>query len=258
MGDSWGNDSGSTTNSTSPAPFGTPATPGKWAKPKDGEPHEKQIDGEMRYYCAKCNNGKGRWTKNHKTDAHKTTEQLADEKQAAPTAKLASLNICQDLHTSRNDAAHSSGAVSHTHQPLESKSALPDALSFDTEWLVQKLYSPKPRRCIHFGNKKKGGCWKGHECHFSHIQGPFESWLHEYNPRDDRLESSSFAFQSAALNGGEWFTAGYLCPHTNVFLHPEQNGGIRLPTGVWWYTSKEEARKALVSVIATSRQFGWR
>lgn len=74
-------------------------TPGKWAKPKDGEPTEKEIDGEMRYYCTKCNNGKGRWTKNHKTDGHKTKEQLDAAKETTPAAKLASLNICQDLHS---------------------------------------------------------------------------------------------------------------------------------------------------------------
>lgn len=42
---------------------------GKWAKPKDGEPKEKTIDGKLMYYCGKCKRGKGRWT-NHKETEH--------------------------------------------------------------------------------------------------------------------------------------------------------------------------------------------
>ena len=79
---------------------GNRSNPGKWAKPKDGEPHEKEIDGEMRYYCAKCNNDRGRWTKSHKTNDHKTQGQGAADQAAAPTANIASVNICQELHSS--------------------------------------------------------------------------------------------------------------------------------------------------------------
>ena len=32
---------------------------GKWAKPKDGEPHEKMINGSKWFYCTKCRGGKG-------------------------------------------------------------------------------------------------------------------------------------------------------------------------------------------------------
>jgi len=79
-------------------------SPGKWAAPKDGEAHEKTIDGVKRMWCSKCRGGKGMWTKNHKTAGHKTKEQLAAEKPSGgtgtPSVKLASGNYCQDLFAS--------------------------------------------------------------------------------------------------------------------------------------------------------------
>ncbi len=42
--------------------------------PKTDEPHEKDFDGSTLYWCGKC----GRWT-NHKTDDHKTKEELKKE-----------------------------------------------------------------------------------------------------------------------------------------------------------------------------------
>ena len=50
---------------------GKPSDGGKWAKPKQGEPHTKEIDGRTMHYCSKCGGGKGRWT-NHPTKDHKT------------------------------------------------------------------------------------------------------------------------------------------------------------------------------------------
>ena len=87
---------------------GSSGTPGKWAKPKDGEPHEKEFDGVKMFWCAKCNNDKGRWTKNHLTAAHKTKEQLASERGNSgnrnsgnqPAGVVASTSsICQELHS---------------------------------------------------------------------------------------------------------------------------------------------------------------
>jgi hypothetical protein len=64
----------------------------KWDKPKDGEPHEKEIDGVKHFYCSKCKNGKGRWNKTHTTDNHKTPDQLnAASGGTSPTANLGAL-----------------------------------------------------------------------------------------------------------------------------------------------------------------------
>ena len=70
---------------------------GKWAPPKDGEPHEKMIDGVKMFYCEKCRRGKGRWTKDHGTDKHQVGF-LKDKKDETPagTAKLAEAPI-QDI-----------------------------------------------------------------------------------------------------------------------------------------------------------------
>lgn len=70
----------------------SPST-GKWAKPKDGEPHEKTVDGVKKFWCSKCGDGKGRWNNTHKTDAHKTKEELADSRAAGtPAGNLASVD----------------------------------------------------------------------------------------------------------------------------------------------------------------------
>jgi hypothetical protein len=66
----------------------------KWAKPKAGEPHEKTINGRKRFWCAKCNDGKGRWNMSHKTVSHKTKEELDAE---APTVRMANLSCDQTL-----------------------------------------------------------------------------------------------------------------------------------------------------------------
>jgi hypothetical protein len=58
---------------------------GKWAKPKDGEPHEKMFDGVKKFWCSKCGDGKGRWNNTHKTEAHKTKEELAASKSSGTT-----------------------------------------------------------------------------------------------------------------------------------------------------------------------------
>ena len=73
---------------------------GKWARPKDGEKHEKEFDGVLMHWCGKCRDGRGRWNKTHKTAGHKTKEELAAEKAAKATAKVAALDICQELHSS--------------------------------------------------------------------------------------------------------------------------------------------------------------
>ena len=74
---------------------------GKWAKPKDGEPHEKMINGSKWFYCTKCRGGKGGWTKNHTTATHKSKEQLeAEKKSSGPSAALASSAYCQEIHSS--------------------------------------------------------------------------------------------------------------------------------------------------------------
>ena len=91
------NDSG---NKDTPAP-GT----GKWAAPKDGEPHKKKIDGVDFFWCAKCRKGKGKWNKNHTTEQHQVGF-LKDKKNeasngsdngssgGAPAGHLASLTVC--------------------------------------------------------------------------------------------------------------------------------------------------------------------
>ncbi len=43
---------------------------GKWSAPKEGEPHQKMINGTLHYWCSKCRRGKGRWTKDHLTSQH--------------------------------------------------------------------------------------------------------------------------------------------------------------------------------------------
>ena len=74
---------------------------GKWAKPKDGEPHEKMINGSKWFHCTKCRGGKGGWTKNHTTATHKSKEQLeAEKKSSGPSAALASSAYCQEIHSS--------------------------------------------------------------------------------------------------------------------------------------------------------------
>jgi hypothetical protein len=66
---------------------------GKWAKPKDGEPHEKMFDGVKKFWCSKCGDGKGRWNNTHKTEAHKTKEELAASKSSGtPVGNLACAN----------------------------------------------------------------------------------------------------------------------------------------------------------------------
>jgi hypothetical protein len=67
---------------------------GKWAKPKAGEPHEKTINGKKRFWCSKCNDNKGRWNQSHKTDGHKTKEELTAD---APTVRMANLSCDQQL-----------------------------------------------------------------------------------------------------------------------------------------------------------------
>jgi hypothetical protein len=42
----------------------------KWAAPKDGEPHTKEIDGKKLMWCAKCRQGKGFWNDSHLTKDH--------------------------------------------------------------------------------------------------------------------------------------------------------------------------------------------
>ena len=75
----------------------------KWAAPKDGESHEKMIDGAKRLWCSKCRGGKGMWTKHHKTAGHKTKEQMTAEKASdgngTPTAAVAMVDACQELHS---------------------------------------------------------------------------------------------------------------------------------------------------------------
>ena len=46
----------------------------KYAAPKQGEPHTKEIDGRTMHYCSKCSNGNGRWT-GHLTKDHKDNYQ---------------------------------------------------------------------------------------------------------------------------------------------------------------------------------------
>ena len=43
----------------------------KWPPPKDGEPHQKTVNGKTWKWCQKCANGQGRWNLTHKTAAHK-------------------------------------------------------------------------------------------------------------------------------------------------------------------------------------------
>jgi hypothetical protein len=49
---------------------GNSSSGSKWAAPKDGEPHTKTINGKTMKWCAKCRDGKGRWTKTHHTNGH--------------------------------------------------------------------------------------------------------------------------------------------------------------------------------------------
>ena len=51
-----------------PAPS---APTGKWAPPKDGEPHTKKIDGRTKKWCSKCRGGSSRWT-GHLTEQHRS------------------------------------------------------------------------------------------------------------------------------------------------------------------------------------------
>lgn len=69
------NGSGNSNGSNGGNQSSPPAGQGKWAAPKTGEPHEKEINGELHKYCGKCRGGKGRWTKG--TSAHLTANHQA-------------------------------------------------------------------------------------------------------------------------------------------------------------------------------------
>ena len=94
-GNSGGNGSGG-----NPRPPGT----GKWAKPKEGEPQEKDFDGVKMFWCAKCRGGRGSWNKTHVTADHKTKDQLRADRNASgdqPGGHVAGLpdSLCQQLHS---------------------------------------------------------------------------------------------------------------------------------------------------------------
>ena len=63
-----------------------PQATGKWAAPKPGEPHEKEIDGVKKKWCSKCRKGRGKWNKDHFTKDHKTKEMWDAERAAAAAA----------------------------------------------------------------------------------------------------------------------------------------------------------------------------
>ena len=90
-----------TPKQANPPPPAKDSAPGKWAPPKDGEPHEKMIGDVKRFWCKKCRNGRGCWTTTHLTSGHKSKEELAADKASGqPSASLASAPVCQELHSS--------------------------------------------------------------------------------------------------------------------------------------------------------------
>ena len=109
----------------------------------------------------------------------------------------------------------------------------------------------------YFGRKR---CYHQERCRNLHVQGSFECNLGPYDPSADTLvRSDSIVYKSGLYDGCEWYTAGYRCPQTKIFYLAEGIGGVRLSsTGVYWYTSREEARRALVAVLATARRYGSR
>ena len=64
---------------------------GKWAKPKDGEPHEKMVNGVKKHWCEKCGNG-GRWNNTHKTAQH-VSKAERDAAGDSPSANLAATTL---------------------------------------------------------------------------------------------------------------------------------------------------------------------
>jgi len=66
--------------------------------PKAGESHERTVNGKKKFWCASCRDGKGLWNNTHKTADHKSKEQLKAEN--PPAARVASTDVCQELHSS--------------------------------------------------------------------------------------------------------------------------------------------------------------
>lgn len=165
-------------------------------------------------------------------------------------------------HESRAIQQDYRDAVKNPHQPLEARHSPPDARlslhdadSFDWDWLVRRLHHPMSRLCNFFG-KTENGCLRGAHCRYPHVEAPFGSWLLPYDSASpDTLRPELIVYESGKLNGKEWYTTGYRCPRTNVFYFPEQQGGVRRPTGVWWYRTREEARRALAAVVTTAVQY---
>ena len=72
---------------------GARAKTGRTPPPKPGESEIKMIDGKKKYWCAKCN----RWTISHRTDSHKSKEELTKER-GGP--KAAGAQVSFHLHPS--------------------------------------------------------------------------------------------------------------------------------------------------------------
>ena len=84
------------TPAPAPAPSPAPAgNAGKWAKPKDGEPQEKMIDGKLHKFCRKCNRGKGRWVSGD--NAHLTADHVDGFMKKKREQQNQSAGLAQDL-----------------------------------------------------------------------------------------------------------------------------------------------------------------
>ena len=108
--------------------------------------------------------------------------------------------------------------------------------------------------CRFFGRK---GCFRRDVCRYLHIQRPFGFDLTCRSVSSVgfiREEHTAYGAGREA-NGIVRYTAAYKCPPTGTLYYPEQNGGRQAQkTGIWWYATRGETRRALAVVVACAQR----
>ena len=139
-------------------------------------------------------------------------------------------------------------------QPGEDNRNYPKLSKGGKFWFVSK--SGAPRTVCHFFSGASGaGCRKGRECGFLHVQPP-PSRKKLKDPRlvPIRLPIHEICYyEEDDATGRSWVTAAFHDRSSNIYYKAAgDRSGQKDSDGIWWYQTREEARKALERAISAS------